>query len=165
MFRKHSVFQSLFMDICKTETCRNFEFVSASCEKCAKKGVCSSIWKSQIVACGKYICVRRSLAWKLLGFFRSTVFLPFFPFLHTKPIKLVFQIVLKLISLGTPQLRLPVITPLPNSLHFFNPLFPLLTSLHFLLFVCFPVLWCLPLPALFFSPLRLLIFMAVALLH
>lgn len=59
MFRgHHSLFQSLFMDICKTETCRNCEFhvENASCEKYAsKKEVCSYIWESQTVACGKYV--------------------------------------------------------------------------------------------------------------
>lgn len=48
MFRKHFLFQSLFVDICKTETYRSFEFISASSEKCAsKKEVCSYVWKSQ----------------------------------------------------------------------------------------------------------------------
>lgn len=29
--------QPIFMDICKIVTCKNFEFMNASCEKCASK--------------------------------------------------------------------------------------------------------------------------------
>lgn len=34
------------MNICKTGACRNFEFISASCEKCASK---KEVW----LVCGK----------------------------------------------------------------------------------------------------------------
>lgn len=44
------------MDICKTETCRNCGFINAFCEKYAsKKEVCSYVYESQTMACGRYV--------------------------------------------------------------------------------------------------------------